>query len=428
MSKSLQFEPMYPDVLGAIAGGLRVTYGNVLQVALGIFPRSAYLNQPFEVILILQSMIDQNMEVRVALNLPSRNPDGGTIKLSAPQKDVSRTMTPGEVGVMRLPLVALPPTKPANNVPIRITIRHRSRSGKQIRGVVRGAPPSALAASPFKLQALRDVDWVDVDNNVSPAFVTLPFDINAKEMPKLKERLKPSYEVLWTQEKMGDERRNILSKIDEARAMAITFTRAAVYNSLMNAVDERYALRGLPLHPGETAAISKMLMYTLDDRSNVDPKYKLEEQGWFQAFCQVLAHDREVAQWTPGDIVAGHLLEPLITDAIFVGFSLVRSRVKVDLGNDEERANYANRMLRWLSGQDEPDLVYIYLPLALGGVIINPQVTGPGDDPWEVIDGVREAYRGRVRLVEGDAMEIFEILDKLLARGADELRRLRVPR
>ncbi|MCC6803709.1 MAG: hypothetical protein IT319_12570 [Anaerolineae bacterium] len=428
MSKNLQFEPMYPDVLGAIAGGLRITYGNVLQAALGIFPRSAYLNQPFEVILILQSMTDQNMEVRVALNLPSRNPDGGSIKLHAPQKDVSRTMTPGEVGVMRLPLVALPPTQPANDIPIRVTVRHRSRPGKQIRSVVRGAPPSALAASPFKLQALRDVDWVDADNNVSPPYVTLPFDINARELPRLKERLKPSYEVLWTQEKMRDERLNILSKIDEARHMAATFTRAAVYNSLLTAVDERYAMRGLPLHPGETAAIAKMLMYTLDDRSQLDPKYRMEEQGWFQALCQVLAHDPQIAEDMPGEIVGRHLLDPLISDAIFVGFNLIRSRVKVDLGSDEERANYANRMMRWLSGQDEPDLVYIYLPLALGGVIVNHQVTGPGDDPWEVIDGVREAYRGRVRLVEGDAMEIFEILDKLLARGVDELRRLRIPR
>jgi hypothetical protein len=327
---------------------------------------------------------------------------------------------------MRLPLVALPNSKAANAVPIRVAVRHRNRPGKQVRAALRGAPPSALAASPFKLQALRDVDWIDAPNNISPEVVTLTFDINAKELPRLQQKLKPNYEVLWTQEKMRDERRNILSKIAEAREIATTFTRAAVYNSLMNAVDERYAARGLPLHPGETAAISKMLMYTLDDRSQLDAQYKLEDQTWFQALCQVLAHDKQVAEWTPGDIVAGHLLEPLVSDAIYLGFNLVRTRVKVNLGDDEERNNYANRMLRWLSGQDDPDLVYIYLPLTLGGVIVNHQVTGPGDDPWDVIDGVREAYRGRVRLVEGDAMEIFEILDKLLAKGADELRRLRI--
>ena len=261
-----------------------------------------------------------------------------------------------------------------------------------------------------------------------PDAVTLTFDINAKEMPRLQQKLKASYEVLWTQEKMRDERRNLRSKIEEARQIATTLTRAAVYGSLLDAVDERYATRGLPLHPGETAAISKMLMYTLEDRSQMDAKYRLEEQRWFQALCQVLAHDEQVADWLPGDIVAGHLLEPLVYDGIRLGFNLIRTRVKVNLGDESERNNYANRMMRWLSGQDDPDLVYIYLPLALGGVIVNHQVTGPGDDPWDVIDGVREAYRGRVRLVEGDAMEIFEMLDKLLARGVDELRRLRIQR
>jgi hypothetical protein len=122
MSKNLQFEPLYPDVLGAIAGGLRVTYDNVLQAALGVFPRGAYINQPIEIILILQSMIDQNIEVRVAINLPNRAPNGSSIKLTTPQKEVSRTMSAGEVGVLRLPVVALSPTQPASGVPIRIAV------------------------------------------------------------------------------------------------------------------------------------------------------------------------------------------------------------------------------------------------------------------------------------------------------------------
>ena len=84
--------------------------------------------------------------------------------------------------------------------------------------------------------------------------------------------------------------------------------------------------------------------------------------------------------------------------------------------------------MRWLAGQASPDLIYIYLPLVLGGVVVNDQVTWQGDDPWALISGLREAYRGRVRLVEGDAMEIFDMLDKLLAKGEDELRRARTQR
>ena len=122
-------------------------------------------------------------------------------------------------------------------------------------------------------------------------------------------------------------------------------------------------------------------------------------------------------------------MEPLLYDAILLGFTLVRSRVKVNLG-DRRRARQLRQPHHALAGRagSNPTWSYIYLPLVLGGVVVNHQVTGPGDDPWEVIDGLREAYRGRVRLVEGDAMEIFEILDKLLAKGEEELRRLRIQR
>ncbi len=227
---------------------------------------------------------------------------------------------------------------------------------------------------------------------------------------------------------MRDEKRNLLASLNEARLLASSFSRIAIYEPLLYAVDETYAARGLPLHPGETHAIAKMLTYTLDDRSRVDPNYKIEDERWFQALCQVLAHDENAAHWTPGELVSHYLFEAILYDGILTAFNVIRSRIKVNLGDRAERVAYADKVMRWLAGQIEPDLIYIYLPLALGGVVVNYQVTWPGDDPWYVIDGLREAYRGRVRLIQGDAMEIFDILDKLLARGEEELRRSRIQR
>ena len=74
MDKQLQFEPFYPDVLGAIAGDLHVSFEDVLQVAVGLFPHRAYLNQPVEIIVILQNMVDQNMDVKVGA--PSADQSG----------------------------------------------------------------------------------------------------------------------------------------------------------------------------------------------------------------------------------------------------------------------------------------------------------------------------------------------------------------
>ena len=428
MSLNNQFNPLYPDVLGAIAGGLRVTFDDTLQAAVGIFPRRAYFNQPVEVVVILQSMIDQNMDITVALQIPNKAADGSKMTITTPKKSVSLTLSPGEVGALRLPLVVVQPIQPFRDLPIGVTIRYRSGNAQAVRTPMRGAPPSVLAVSPFKLHALREVEWIEYPLHPKTETLQVTFDVTPKRIPPLQELPKPGYEILWTQEQMSAEKRNLASQISEARLLAVSFTRVAVYASLVYAVDDAYATRGLPLHPGETKAIAKMLTYTLDDRSLIDPTYDLEDQRWFQTLCQVLAHDSSIARMEPGEIVARYLFEPLIYDAIMLGFTLIRSRVRANLGDRAERINYADKVIAWLAGQAESDLVYIYLPLALGGVIVNLQVTGPNDDPWAVVEGMREAYRGRVRLAESATMEIFDMLDKLLNKAEDDLKRARIPR
>ncbi len=429
MDKNLQFDPLYPDVLGAIAGSMRVSFESVLQAAAGIFPHSAYLNQPVEVILLLQSMVDHNIDVTVTLTLPTKSADGTEVVLTTPKKQTSVTISAGEVGVLRMPVVAMLPTQPTDDVPIRVTIQYHTKgTGKQVRPPTRGAPPSALAVSPFKMQVLRDVEWVEHPSNLPPETLVVSFNINPKRMPVAKQTLKPTYETLWAQGQMREERRNILGQVDEARLLSATFTRDMIYDFLYRAVDDTYAKLGLPLHPGETTAIAKMLNYTLDDYARLDPTFKIEEQRWFQVLCQVLAHDPQVGQWNAGEIVSRYLFEATMYDAILLAFTVIRSRVRANLGDRAERVNYANKMMRWLGGETPPDLIYIYLPLVLGGVVVNDQVTWQGDDPWKMISQLREAYRGRVRLIEGDAMEIFDMLDKLLVKGEDELRRARTQR
>jgi len=283
-----------------------------------------------------------------------------------------------------------------------------------------------LAVSPFKLQVLRDIEFGDHALEGESAVVF--FDIAPKRLPAFTQTLKPTYEALWTRQQLNEERAHLIAKIDDARLIAHSFITSEVYLPIFHAVDELYAAHGLPLHPGESRAIAKLLTYTLSDQSDTDPNYRIEDQRWFQTLCQTLAFDETVARQNPGDIAVRHLFEALMYDAILLGFTLIRPRVRVNLGDKTERVHFANRFLKWLAGQSEPDLIYIYLPLVLGGVAVNHIVVAPKDDPWIMIDELREAYRGRVRLVSGDAAEIFDMLDKLLERGEEDLRRARIQR
>lgn len=428
MNDNLHSDPLFPDVLGAIAGSARI-HMDALQMAVGVFPRQAYLNQPVEVIVILQNMIDQPLEVKIALHLPSKDDSGSPVTVVAPKRSLSMSLRPAETGVMRIPVVALPPTQPVENLPILVAVRQRpQRPGKTIRPAAGGAPPSVLAVSPFKLHVLRDVEFTEHSPSQSPESVRLHFDLAPKMLPNAPKDLKPTYETLWTMEQLKEERQLARSKIDDARLVASGMTRPHLYTPILYAVNELYAAHGLPLHPGEAKAIAKMITYTLDDGAALEQVTSLEDTRWFQTLCQVLAFDPTIAEWDAGEIAVRYLFEASVFDAVLLAFGLIRPRVRVNLGDRTERANYANQVIGWLAGQSEPDLTYIYLPLVLGGVAVNSVVVARDEDAWQTLDDVREAYRGRMRLVSGPTLEIFDMLDKLLERAEDDLRRARILR
>jgi hypothetical protein len=425
---SNQVEPLYPDVLGSITGGARISLDK-LQVALGIFPKSTYVNQPMEAILILQSMVDQNMQVKVGLQFPAEDKKGNPVVIDADRKLITLGLRPGEVGVLRVPIVPLPPTQPGSGFPVRVAVRFRTANeGKAIRPPSGGAPPTVLSISSFKLQALRDVEFAAHTWNQSAEIITSYFDIFPKRTPPLSHDLHPRYESLWTMEEMAEERALVQAKVEEANLVASRLTRVHIYWPLVEAVDERFANRGMPLHPGEAKAIAKMMAYTLDEGLDLEAGFSVEGSRWFQTLCQVLAHDPELAQATPAELTVRFLFDAALYDAILLGFSVIDPKVKEDLGDMAERVNFANRVLTWFGGQGEPDLSYVYLPLAMGGVVVNNMVTLRNDNPWIMVDELQEATRGRVRLATGEVVTVFKIMDRLLDSAEDELRRSRVAR
>jgi len=74
--------PFYPDVLGAITSGPRINM-DALETAIGIHPKLAYINQPIEVIIVLQSMVNEEMQLKVAIRLPNMDRKGNVAVMEA---------------------------------------------------------------------------------------------------------------------------------------------------------------------------------------------------------------------------------------------------------------------------------------------------------------------------------------------------------
>jgi hypothetical protein len=428
MNNSLKFEPLYPDVLGAITGGTRINMDQ-LQVALGIFPQRTYLNQPVEMVLILQNMVDETMQIKVGVQLPSEDKKGNPVVMDTPRKTLSLSLRPGEVGVLRTPIVPRPPTPPGTKFPVRVAVRFRTaKPGRAIRSPAGGAPPSILSVSSFKLQVLRDVPFSAHTWNQSTDIITTYFDIAPKIMPDLNTELKAQYESLWTHEDMAEERELVRSKVEDARRVSNGLTRSSVYLPFLAAIEERFANRDLPLHPGEAKAIAKMMTYTLDEGMELEPGFNMEDSRWFQTLCQVLAHDESVEDWDKGTLAVRYLFEATLFDSILLGFGVAQPKISENLGNDAEKISYANRILAWYAGQGQADLSYAYLPLVMGGIVINQFATVKSENPWIMLAELQEALKGRSKLFTGEAITIFKLTQNLLAGAEDSLRRSRIPR
>ncbi len=422
------FEPIYPDVLGAITGGTRISMEH-LQCALGVFPQRTFLNQPVEIVLILQNMVDQMMQVKVNIQMPKEDKKGNPIVIDTPRKMVTLGLRPGEVGVLHTPVIPRPPTNPGNKLPVRVAVRYRTaRKGKRVRPFTGGPPPSIVAISPFKLQVLQDVKFTAETWHHSTDILTTYFDIAPKVMQEIPRELEARYEALWTHEEMATIQEPQLEHIAAARRVANGLTRTSIYLFLLDEVEERFAARGIPLHPGEATAIAKMMTYTLDEGLELEAGFEMEASQWFRVLCQVLAYDEAIEDMDRGELAVEYLFSAAFYDAIMLAFSVIEPKVKINLGTEAERADYANRAVAWLSGQGEPDLTYVYLPLTMGAILVNELANVRPDNPWTMIDMLRQALQGRRRLLIGEKAPLLNMTKRLLDIGEDMLRRSRVNR
>jgi hypothetical protein len=167
-----------------------------------------------------------------------------------------------------------------------------------------------------------------------------------------------------------------------------------------------------------------MMVYTTDVAPTAEREFPLENMRWFQRLCQLAAQDDSLLKMHRTDVIIDHLWDSVLWDSVLLAFYLLRNQTKENLGDRSEQIGYANRVVRCVLGQETGDLSTIYLPLVLGGVLIDQKVVTPIDDnPWDLLDLLEEATRGRRKMFSGDAAVIFSILDDLMKRLEEHARK-----
>ncbi|MBN2470532.1 MAG: hypothetical protein JXN59_07400 [Anaerolineae bacterium] len=414
----------YPDVLGAITNGKRLEMESV-QVATGVYPGVTMHGQPFEILVLLQSKVDKPQDVALAVQLPLRDSKGRRLSFLLPRKQLKITLKPGEVGVVHLPVIAQPPTPPAQDYPLIISLRVKVASGAEsLRDAGSGRPPSALNISPFRLEVFRQVAFC-ADGR--PGELRCRFSVMSGQLPPGTFEPAPKYETLWTLRDFEQEREHLERSKAAAERLAFDFTSHSVFYEVEERTREVFAEAGMPLHPAEAIFIAKAITYVFDDAHQYEPDYDMAQSRWFRWLCSLLMQDSVIGQRAPGDLAARELYFAALYDAVWVSLPMVEIALQEVYGTPEEHRQYAEEVVQAIHGRSL-DLGHIYLPLVMAGVLLNIRVNARGENLWTNLDLLQEAMRGRARLYAGRNNPVMVGLEKLVQDARDLLRRTRVPR
>lgn len=415
---------LYPDILGQLSDQ-RLTIGDLVQCALGIFPAATALDRPVEALLLLQNMTNRPLSLRLTVKTPARDAAGQPVRLVTPRPRLALTLPPVECGLVHIPLTAQAPTRPGASYPVVIAVDATAPNRYQVvRPPAGGPPPSLLTLSPFRLTVLRDIAFSA--RQAAPQQLVVTLEVMPGRLPPVDENLQPRYEALWTLSDFRQEAQDVAESCDEAQKVARALSPLLLYVPLLEHTNAVYGEAGMPLHPAEALFITRVLMHVLQGEPDQEPGFSREESAWFKRLCRLLATDPDSARDI--DRLVSLLYPAAIYDAAMVGFAVVASLTNTDFGDRAEQEEYTARLVAALEGRAPIRLEHVYVPLVLAGVALHGRMILPGEKPWQSLIQLQHARDGRIDLAGASLDEVFDLLNILVDKALRLLTDLRIPR
>jgi hypothetical protein len=414
----------YPDILGMLTEE-RLTLHNVLQCAIGVFPVNTMLEQPVEVLLLLQNLIDQPLRLQLTIQSPPRDPSGNLLNIFTPKPRLVITLPGAETGLLHLPAIPQLPTQPGKDFPVLVHVAlQKPDRYTQIRAESGGRPPSVLSISPFRITVLRDIQFTA--QTFDPQQLGVTFDVLSGHLPPREDNLQPRYEALWTLHDLEQEQAKLQEVTGDARRFANSLARTTVYNPLYTRTKDVFTEAGMPLQPGEITFITKLLTYVLEDGLELEQGFSLETGYWFQRLCGLMIKTPEITQDL--DQTLKLVYNGIIQDAVMLGCNMLTHDMKLDFGDKREQTSYANKVVAGLESRQTLSLEHVYVPLIMAGLLLAARVTMPGQNPWRSVTALKEARNARIKQADGGMREVFDILDMLIEKTERMLWEMRIPR
>ncbi len=376
--------PLCPDVLGYVTN-TRANIG-IVQAAVGTHPTPVASGRPFEMILLVQNASDAKVDVTATLHLPKQ------FRAKTPRLVLS--LGPAEVGYVTLPVAALPDT-PSGSYKLGIEVDPKS-TGKpnRTRETTGGAPfdPTPLPIDRARRITILKTIGFSATKRLGRNILDTPVEVltDNRVTPA---NVSAGWVSLWTMADIEDDSLLLQRSGELFRSRVLPqLKRDHTLKPLMEASEAKFAEAGYPVTSAEALMIAKVMALVLEYAAprefshnpitagsfNLTPvlsgKAEQTLPHWSRAMLRMLVRDERAASHAV-PLIVKMAYDDLLRDAITLAFSMVATATGEDLGTDAEMVEYSERILKALHTRTGLDFTRVYMPLVLGGIIVNEQIT-----------------------------------------------------
>jgi hypothetical protein len=427
-----------PDVLGALTGGARAHFG-VLQAALALRPPTVNAGRVLEAVLLVQNTCDQMVDLSVTLLPPEQDAKKQRGKFVARSPKLVVAVKPGEVGCVLLPVATLLDTAPGEYklaVEIAVKSPERSRRVREAEGGGSFKPAMLSEAARPRFAELKPLSF-SANKPVLRSTLEATFSI-IPGRPVLPPELQASWLELWSFVDASDAL--VLARYAEAILIRgfPRLKRDVVYEPLLETTKARFAAAGFELRPSEAAVIAKLMTLLLEyaaPRENAhgyiaagkyaieplvhsarkNPEAALTLPHWMRVYIRLVAQD-ERALNALERLVTKQLYLPLLRDAIEHAFALVSQTTGQIMGEQEEITLYSDRVIDCLEAEEGLDFQRVYLPLIMGGVLVNDKMLMVGEQQDYHVQELVTILLDRQHQIAAEDADVLDLAQETIHR------------
>lgn len=428
----------YPDVLGLITGGARLNIG-VAQVALAVRPSVVRAGRPFEVIALVQNAGDTEADVTLTLHLPVADAKKQRDRLISKTQKLVVKVTAAEVGYVVLPVMTLADIAPGDyRIGVEVEVKPHGKPSR-IRTPEGGGKVQLAWLTGDTQAAIDGLKTLNYATEKRRSQIEVAVSVTEGTVGKMSD-ITPGWVSLCKLADYGDNRLLLHHYGPLVQVNTLPkLKRALLFKPLQEATTQRFASAGYPLLEAEALAVTKLLTLVLEYATprynahgaiaarNMDVEALIMRDPftfdppplfpfWFGGMIETLERDERAAMY-PTQVITRYLYDDLLRDAVNFGFDLVHEATGEDLGSRDEQDTYREQLIDLLHATSGLDFNRVYLPLVLGGLLINDQLTMDGENPADLLREIGDALESRSAELSSADEAVYAMCHTLLARA-----------